>query len=229
MSQSEPTPETPLEGAALPAPSGLGLTPEVRRAFSDADRKCSVFIFPQLRQLGGTAVIADLTAAAQQLASASGSAESPAPELVSGYQALLAQAQAGLRQARAQEVGKEERTRSARRLETSLAAALGTARGQLPAARMARIQSDLARLPEEELEQRIALVEAAIGDWEKQGQVRQLREAERLADRAHRLIQVRPRQTRRSRQALRDQARIVELARSFRPESLAEGQEPPAQ
>ncbi|MGB6771098.1 MAG: hypothetical protein WBF51_03745, partial [Candidatus Dormiibacterota bacterium] len=64
-------------------------------------------------------------------------------------------------------------------------------------------------------EDQVALVELSVADWERLSQVRQSREAERLADRAHLVVRPRQQETARSRRALRDQAQVVALARAF--------------
>jgi hypothetical protein len=80
---------------------------------------------------------------------------------------------------------------------------------------MARLQQRLTEVAEGEGGDRVAVVEAAVAEWERLSQVRQSREAERLADRAHLAVRPRQQETARSRKALRDQAKVVELARAF--------------
>ncbi|MGA8208011.1 MAG: hypothetical protein WB867_08325, partial [Candidatus Dormiibacterota bacterium] len=90
------------------------------------------------------------------------------------------------------------------------------AKSRLPAARLARLQQRLAEVAEEGTgEDQVALVDHAVADWERLSQVRQSREAERLADRAHLVVRPRQQETARSRKALRDQAQVVALARAF--------------
>ena len=52
--------ETPAEattGIALPTPEHPELPAAAVQSFIEVDRKCGVFIFPQLRQLGAEAVV----------------------------------------------------------------------------------------------------------------------------------------------------------------------------
>jgi len=212
LTESEqPGPRT--TGIVLPAPEHPELPAEALQAFVEVDRKCGVFIFPQLQQLGATAAVEELAAAAAALAEAA-SAGSPA-DLADGYRTLLARAQLALREARTVEVQQEAEHRDQRQGEARLAASLLSAKSRLPAARMTRLQQRLAELAEEKGDDRVAAVEDAVIEWDRLSQARQSREAERLADRAH--LAVRPRQqaTARSRKALRDQARVVALAKAF--------------
>ncbi|MGA2873021.1 MAG: hypothetical protein ABSF27_05495 [Candidatus Dormibacteria bacterium] len=211
----EPDPPSHLSApTSLAAPEHSELPAEARQAFVEVDRKCRMFIFPQLRQLGGEAAVERLTQEAQLLAEAA--AEGAHDGLAGRYQDLLAQAQAALREARTAEVHQESELRQHRRAEGQLEAGLLAAKAQLPAARMARLQQKLDEMAEAGSGgDRAALAEAAVAEWERLSQVRQAREAERLADRAHAPIQARKQPTSRSRRALRDQALVVELARSF--------------
>ncbi|HUY56065.1 MAG TPA: hypothetical protein VMV23_13030 [Candidatus Nanopelagicaceae bacterium] len=222
MSASEP-PVAKVIGTALPTPEHAELPADALQAFVEVDRKCAVFIFPQLAQLGAAAAVEQLVAAATLLAeTASAGAHA---ELAAGYRELLGRAQLALREARTAEVQNESDHRDQRQNDARLAATLLSAKARLPAPRMARLQQRLAEMAEQDGGDRVAAVEAAVLEWERLSQVRQSREAERLADRAH--LAVRPRQleTARSRKALRDQAKVVELARAFtlsEPESEGE-------
>jgi hypothetical protein len=212
MTEAE-TPANRPASTVLSAPEHSELPGEVLQVFVEVDRKCGVFIFPQLRQLGAGQAVDDLLAAAEVLAqSASGG---PAEEVAQGYRELLNRAQAALREARTMEVHQEAQHRDQRQGEARLAAALLGARSRLPAPRMARLQQSLSEMAEAEGGDPVAAVEAAVAEWERLSQVRQSREAERLADRAHRVVEPRQQQTARSRKALRDQAKVVELARAF--------------
>ncbi|MGC2191876.1 MAG: hypothetical protein WA751_06050 [Candidatus Dormiibacterota bacterium] len=212
MTESE-LPAPPTTGTVLPPPEHAELPAEALQAFVEVDRKCGVFIFPQLNQLGATRAVEELVAAAVLLAeSASAGAHA---ELAEGYRGLLGQAQLALREARTAEVQHESEHRDQRQSEARLAAALLSAKSRLPAARMARLQQRLAEMAEGEGGDRVAMVEAAVTEWERLSQVRQSREAERLADRAHLAVRPRQQETARSRKALRDQAKVVELARAF--------------
>jgi hypothetical protein len=210
-------PETPAEaalGIALPPPDHPDLPPEALQAFVEVDRKCGVFIFPQLKQLGAQAAVEELVAAAAALAQAAGSGAHG--DLAQGYRALLAGAQAELREARTKEVQQESDHRDRRQGEAKLAASLLAAKSRLPAARLARLQQRLAEMTEQDGgEDQVAVVEQAVADWERLSQTRQSREAERLADRAHLVVRPRQQETARSRRALRDQAQVVALARAF--------------
>jgi len=200
-------------GAALPAPEHPELTPEILEAFSQLDRKCAVFIFPQLRQLGASAAVDELVVAAGELARAA--AEGSHLGLADGYRELLGRAQSALREARTAEVAQEGQVRHQRQSEARLGAALLSAKSRLPAARMARLQQRLAELEDSVGADRAATVDAELAEWDRLSQVRQSREAERLADRAHLVVRPRQQETARSRRARRDQARVVELARAF--------------
>jgi hypothetical protein len=138
-------------------------------------------------------------------------------ELVVGYQALLAEAQRELREARTEEVVRGAQGRDQRQHGARLDSALAAARSQLPASRMARLQVRLSELAAEgvDLADRLAVVDGAVLEWDRLNQTRQAREADRLATQAHMPIRPRQTETSRSRKALRDQARIVELAKAF--------------
>ncbi len=208
--------------AALSVPQHQTLPAEVREAFVGVERKCSVFIFPQLRQLGAGAAVARLQERASELAGRA--AEGQHEGLAAAYQELLGEAQAALREARAEEVQLEVEQRQERRSEGRLQSSLEAAKAQLPAARMGRLRQQLEELGESAgAAQRSELVEAAISEWERLSQVRQAREAERLADRAHSPLRPRERETARSRRALRDRDLVVELARSFGRDGAEEG------
>jgi hypothetical protein len=198
----------------MAAPEHSELPVEVRQAFVEVDRKCGMFIFPQLRQLGAEAAVERLVHEAQLLAEVAVGGDHNG--LAGRYRDLLAQAQAALREARTAEVDQEVELRQRRRGEGQLEAGLLAAKARLPAARMARLQQKLDEMADGQSgEERAALAEAAVVEWERLSQVRQGREAARLADRAHAPIRPRQLQTSRSRKALRDQALVVELARSF--------------
>lgn len=209
-------PELPAQrtsGGVLPAPEHPELPPEALQAFVEVDRKCGVFIFPQLKQLGATSAVEELVAAALLLAETA--AAGTHSELVDSYRDLLGRAQSALREARTAEVRHESEHRDHRQSETRLASSLLNAKSRLPAARMARLQQRLTEVAEGEGGDRVTVVEAAVAEWERLSQVRQSREAERLADRAHLAVRPRQQETARSRKALRDQAKVVELARAF--------------
>ena len=209
-------PELPAQrtsGGVLPAPEHPELPPEALQAFVEVDRKCGVFIFPQLKQLGATSAVEELVAAALLLAETA--AAGTHSELVDSYRDLLERAQSALREARTAVVRHESEHRDHRQSETRLASSLLNAKSRLPAARMARLQQRLTEVAEGEGGDRVAVVEAAVAEWERLSQVRQSREAERLADRAHLAVRPRQQETARSRKALRDQAKVVELARAF--------------
>jgi hypothetical protein len=212
-------PELPAQrtsGGVLPAPEHPELPPEALQAFVEVDRKCGVFIFPQLKQLGATSAVEELVAAALLLAETA--AAGTHSELVESYRDLLGRAQSALREARTTEVRHESEHRDHRRSEARLASSLLNAKSRLPAARMARLQqrlTEVAEVAEGEAGDRVAVVEAAVAEWERLSQVRPSREAKRLADRAHLAVRPRQQETARSRKALRDQAKVVELARAF--------------
>lgn len=209
-------PELPAQrtsGGVLPAPDHPELPPEALQAFVEVDRKCGVFIFPQLKQLGATSAVEELVAAALLLAETA--AAGTHSELVDSYRDLLGRAQSALREARTAEVRHESEHRDHRQSGARLASSLLNAKSRLPAARMARLQQRLTEVAEGEGGDRVAVVEAAVAEWERLSQVRQSREAERLADRAHLAVRPRQQETARSRKALRDQAKVVELARAF--------------
>jgi hypothetical protein len=212
MTEAE-TPANRPASTVLPAPEHSELPGEILQVFVEVDRKCGVFIFPQLRQLGAGQAVDDLLAAAEVLAQSAGGG--PAEEVGLGYRELLNRAQSALREARTMEVHQEAQHRDQRQGEARLAAALLGARSRLPVPRMARLQQSLSEMAEAEGGDPVAAVEAAVAEWERLSQVRQSREAERLADRAHRVVEPRQQQTARSRKALRDQAKVVELARAF--------------
>jgi hypothetical protein len=206
------TPAQPTTGMALPPPQLPDLPADATHAFVEVDRKCGVFIFPQLKQLGAEAAVEELMAVAASLAQPDGSGG----DLAEGYRALLVRAQAELREARTKEVEQEAGHRDRRQVEAKLAASLLAAKSRLPAARLVRLQQRLAEMAEEVSgDDQVALVEQAVTDWERLSQVRQSREAERLADRAHLVVRPRQQETARSRKALRDQAQVVALARAF--------------
>ncbi|HUY23852.1 MAG TPA: hypothetical protein VMV09_00940 [Candidatus Saccharimonadales bacterium] len=221
MSEAE-TPAEATTGIALPPPVHPELPADAVQAFIEVDRKCGVFIFPQLRQLGAEAVVDELMAVAAALAQSAGSGSTA--DLAQGYRGLLARAQAELRDARTEEVEQEAIHRDRRQADAKLAASLLAAKSRLPAARLTRLQQRLAEMAEQGSgEDQVALVEQSVADWERLSQVRQSREAERLADRAHLVVRPRQQETARSRRALRDQAQVVALARAF---ALEEAPEP---
>jgi hypothetical protein len=195
MAEAE-TPPQPTSGIALPPPENAELPADAVEAFVEVDRKCGVFIFPQLRQLGAGGVVEEMVAAAAALAQSAGSGATA--DLAQGYRALLARAQAELREARTKEVEQEVDHRDRRQAEAKLAASLLAAKSRLPAARLARLQQRLAELAEEGSgEDQLALVDQAVADW------------------AHLVVRPRQQETARSRRALRDQAQVVALARAF--------------
>jgi hypothetical protein len=210
MTEAE-NPAEPTTGVALPPPQLPELPAEALQAFVEVDRKCGVFILPQLKKLGAEAAVEELMAVAGSLAQPEGSGG----DLAEGYRALLARAQAVLREARTKEVEQEAVHRDRRQADAKLAASLLAARSRLPAARLVRLQQQLAERAEATGDDQVALVEQAVTDWERLSQVRQSREAERLADRAHLVVRPRQQETARSRKALRDQAQVVALARAF--------------
>jgi hypothetical protein len=204
-----------MSRSQLTVPEHPELPPEVRQAYVEVDRKFGVFILPQLEQLGAKAAVERLMAQGGELAEqAAGGTNS---ELVVGYQALLAEAQRELREARTEEVVRGAQGRDQRQHGARLDSALAAARSQLPASRMARLQVRLSELAAEgvELADRLAVVDGAVLEWDRLNQTRQAREADRLATQAHMPIRPRQTETSRSRKALRDQARIVELAKAF--------------
>ncbi|MGH7704596.1 MAG: hypothetical protein ACRENY_01875 [Candidatus Dormibacteria bacterium] len=214
MSAEEPK-AAALTAVVLATPDGAELPEGVLRAFVEVDRKCGLFIFPQLRQLGAEDEVEQLVDAGRQLALGTAQGDPQAlAALESGYRDLLARAQATLRRARTTEVRQEGEHRDQRQREVRLAAARLGAKARLPAARMARLEQRLGELGEG-TEDQVAAVEAAVAEWDRLSQTRQSREAERLADRAHRVVLPRPQETARSRRARRDQAKVIELARAF--------------
>ena len=220
-----PAPQAPR--SSLPAPEHPELPADVRQAFVEVDRKCGVFIFPQLEQLGAIDAKEQLVTAARELAEAASSGAHQ--DLAARYRALLGQAQAALRQARTVEVSQESGLRSRRQAEAQLAATLLAARDQLPQARLVRLQQRISELPDDDGGAgKVAMVEAAVAEWARASHTRQVREAERLADRAHLPIQPRRRETSRSRKAIRDQARVVELAKAFSLDDIGAGPQPGA-
>ncbi|HUY54839.1 MAG TPA: hypothetical protein VMV23_06745 [Candidatus Nanopelagicaceae bacterium] len=210
-----------MSRSPLTVPEHAELPSEVRQAYVDIDRKFGVFILPQLQQLSAREAVDRLLSRGAELAAQA--AEGSHTELLAGYLGLLEEAQRELREARTQEVEKGGQLREQHQHTARLDTALVAAKGRLPASRMSRLEAQLAELAEAggELEQRLALIEAAVLEWERLSQTRQAREADRLADQAH--LPIRPRQldTSRSRKARRDQARIVELARAFANENLS--------
>ena len=204
-----------MSRSQLTVPEHPELPPEVRQAYVEVDRKFGVFILPQLEQLGAKAAVERLMAQGGELAEqAAGGTNS---ELVVGYQALLAEAQRELREARTEEVVRGAQGRDQRQHGARLDSALAAARSQLPASRMARLQVRLSELAAEgvELADRLAVVDGAVLEWDRLNQTRQAREADRLATQAHMPIRPRQTETSRSRKALRDQARIVEFDKAF--------------
>ncbi len=203
-----------MSRSPLTVPEHPELPPEVRQVYVEVDRKLGVFILPQLEQAGAGDAVERVLQRGAELASLAGTGDHA--ELAGSYRALLAEAQRELREARTHEVQREGAARQERQRTARIDQALAVARTRLPAARLARLEQQLAALdgdggPEE----RVTMVEAAVLEWERLNQTRQAREAERLADRAHLPIRPRHTETSRSRRARRDQARIVELARSF--------------
>ncbi|MGH7608619.1 MAG: hypothetical protein ACREOD_01555 [Candidatus Dormibacteria bacterium] len=214
--------------SSLQVPEHSELPAEVRQAFVELDRKCGVFIFPQLRQLQAEEAIEGLRTESQRLASEA--AEGRHQGLEDAYRQLLDRAQAALRQARAQEVAQAGPKGQQERHQVQVASSLAAARTRLPPARLARLEEHLRQLGENSAEPgpaQQAAVEAALSEFERLLQDRQTREAERLRHRAH--LPVRPRQqhSSRSRRARRDQALVVELARSFNPELGPSGEPAP--
>ena len=224
-----------MSRSPLTVPEHAELPADVRQAYVDVDRKFGVFILPQLQQLAAQEAIDRLLSRGAELAAQA--AEGSHTELLAGYLALLEEAQRELREARTQEVQRGGQLREQHQQTARLDTALVAAKSRLPASRMSRLDAQLSELAEAggELEQRLAMIEAAVLEWDRLSQTRQAREADRLADQAH--LPIRPRQleTSRSRKARRDQARIVELARAFANENLSaspaaepgEGQEAP--
>ncbi len=224
-----------MSRSPLTVPEHAELPAEVRQAYVDVDRKFGVFILPQLQQLAAQEAIDRLLSRGAELAAQA--AEGSHTELLAGYLALLEEAQRELREARTQEVQRGGQLREQHQHTARLDTALVAAKSRLPASRMSRLDAQLSELAEAggELEQRLAMIDAAVVEWDRLSQTRQAREADRLADQAH--LPIRPRQleTSRSRKARRDQARIVELARAFANENLlaspaaepGEGQEAP--
>ncbi len=209
-----------MSRSPLTVPEHAELPPEVRQAYVEVDRKFGVFILPQLQQLAAQEAVDRLLTRGAELAAEA--ADGRHTELLAGYRALLEEAQRELREARTVEVEKGGRVREQRQHTARLDTALAAAKGRLPASRMGRLEVRLAELAGDgaELDDRVALIESAVTEWERLSQTRQAREADRLADQAH--LPIRPRQldTSRSRKARRDQARIVELARAFAIENL---------
>jgi hypothetical protein len=204
-----------MSRSPITVPEHPELPPEVRQAYVEVDRKFGVFILPQLQQLGADEAVARLLARGGELAEqAAGGIHG---ELVAGYQSLLAEAQRELRQSRTEEVERGAQGRELKQHGARLDSAITAARSQLPVSRMARLMARLGEMGTDgaDLGDRLALVDGAVQEWDRLNQTRQAREAERMAAQAH--MPVRPRQTEtsRSRKARRDQARIVELARSF--------------
>ncbi|MHB8313271.1 MAG: hypothetical protein ACYDD0_08240 [Candidatus Dormibacteria bacterium] len=221
-----------MSRSPLTVPEHAELPADVRQAYVDVDRKFGVFILPQLQQLAAQEAIDRLLSRGAELAAQA--AEGSHSELLAGYLALLEEAQRELREARTQEVQRGGQLREQHQHTVRLDTALVAAKSRLPASRMSRLDAQLAEAGGE-LEQRLAMIDAAVLEWDRLSQTRQAREADRLADQAH--LPIRPRQleTSRSRKARRDQARIVELARAFANENLSasplaeprEGQEAP--
>jgi hypothetical protein len=203
-----------MSRSPLTVPEHSELPPEVRQVYVEVDRKFGVFILPQLQQAGAEAAVERLLQRGVELAAMAAAGEHA--ELADRYRELLSQAQRELREARAQEVERESATRQERQRTARIDQVLAIARTRLPPTRMARLEAQLAETDGDAApEAKVAMVESAVVDFERLNQTRQAREAERLADQAH--LPVRPRQTEtsRSRRARRDQARIIELARSF--------------
>ncbi|MGH7692401.1 MAG: hypothetical protein ACREOA_06820, partial [Candidatus Dormibacteria bacterium] len=94
MSAEEPK-AAALTAVVLATPDGAELPEGVLRAFVEVDRKCGLFIFPQLRQLGAEDEVEQLVDAGRQLALGTAQGDPQAlAALESGYRDLLARAQA---------------------------------------------------------------------------------------------------------------------------------------
>ncbi len=210
-------PSSPLE-----VPEHEQLPAGARQAYVEVDRKLGVFILPQLRELRQEEAMTALLEEGARLARQA--AEGEHEPLEAAYRALLASAQAALRSARQEEVESSRHDGSRRRELTELDSALQAAKSRLPTRRMAQLESRLAQLDEGEADpqSRRVMIAEAIDEWERLSQARQAREADRLAETAHLPVRPKQRETSRSRRALRDQARIADLARSFTLERAAE-------
>ncbi|MHB8394775.1 MAG: hypothetical protein ACYDC5_09780 [Candidatus Dormibacteria bacterium] len=203
-----------MSRSPLVVPEHPELPPDVRQVYVEVDRKFGVFIFPQLQQLTAEAAVARLLSRGSELAQTA--AEGRHAGLADAYRALLAEAQRELRDARTVEVERSSANRQERQHTARLDAALAAAKTHLPASRLARLESRLAETDgQADVDQRVAVIEGAVLEWDRLSQTRQAREADRLADQAHLPVRPRHTETSRSRKARRDQARIVELARAF--------------
>ncbi|MHB1575081.1 MAG: hypothetical protein ACYCX9_01000 [Candidatus Dormibacteria bacterium] len=203
-----------MSRSPLTVPEHSELPPEVRQVYVEIDRKFGVFILPQLQQAGADDAVERLLQRGVELAGMAAQGEHT--DLADHYRALLTEAQRELREARAHEVQRESATRQERQRTAHIDQVLAAARTRLPASRMSRLETQLSESDTEvSPDAKVALVEAAVLEWERLNQTRQAREAERLADRAHMPVRPRHTETSRSRRARRDQARIIELARTY--------------
>ena len=193
----------------LPPPEHPTLPSEVRQIYIEVDRKCGTFIFPKLHQLGQDEVVGALAERGAALAERATAGDHPTLE--ADYRALLSDAQRALREARTVEVAEaadRQRTASAR---SQLAARVGDAKGRLPAARWARVQQQLAALPDgpDGVADQLELLSRALQDVDQQQRSRQDREAARLASQAESVVRPRQAESPRSRRARRDQAALL--------------------
>jgi len=203
-----------MSRSPLTVPEHPELPSEVRQVYVEIDRKFGVFIIPQLEQLQAQDAVSRLLGRGAELAQTA--AEGAHADLAAKYRQLLADAQMELREARTREVAQENSIRHDRQRVARMDQALTVARGRLPQTRMSRLEARLAELDGTAGdEERVAVIEGAVLEWERLSQTRQAREAERLADQAHLPVRPRHTETSRSRKALRDRARLIELARSF--------------
>ncbi len=200
----------------LAVPEHPQLTPEVRQAWVEVDRKLGVFIIPQLRELGQEKAVDGLLARGAELATLASDGEHEA--LLPGYGDLLQEAQAALREARSQEVAASRASGARRHEEAEAESAIRLARSRLPARRMTRLEARLAELVDGSPQERRLAIAEAIEEWDRMAQTREAKLAERMAETAHLPVRPRQRETARSRKARRDQERILELARNFDPE-----------
>ncbi len=203
-----------MSRSPLTVPEHSELPSEVRQVYVEVDRKFGVFILPQLQQVGAEEAVARLLQQGAELAQLAAAGQHL--ELAAQYRELLGAAQRELREARSQEVAREDSTRQERQRTARIDQVVAAARTRLPPTRMSRLEAQLSELGQDSNpDAKVALVEAAVLEWERLNQTRQAREAERLANQAHQPVRPRHTETSRSRRALRDQARIIELARAF--------------
>lgn len=175
----------------------------------DVDRKCGTFIFPQLQELGQGQVVEGLVARGAELAS---QAEVGAHDrLVDGYQDLLAAAQRALREARAQEVTEGAARQVESQARSKVISRLQLAKGRLSPPRWAKLEAELAQLPDGAAgaDARLAAIERTLRTREDAERVREVREAERLRAQAHLVVRPRAQDSSRSRRALREQAALL--------------------